>query len=309
MAGRKSGQRRQVSPGATVTDQELLHAFDQYQRGRGLADTTRRRRTASLDRFTDFLAPRSITTTRPDDVDQWLAGLNAAGTKAGYYSDLKAFFQWAHRREHVALNPMSLTDPPRKPKYLPKPARPDVIATAVAMSSGPVQLMILLGALAGLRVGEIAALSSDDIYLDRMPAVLMVRQGKGGKDRIVPLHPVLVERLRGVRRGWLFPSPDPDREHIAGQHVGVTVSKALSAASSTGQHTTAHQLRHYFGSEAAKWSGGNVVLVGGMMGHSDPKTTMGYIGWTPEDGADVVARLGGGRADELAAKRRAAGPA
>jgi len=46
-----------------------------------------------------------------------------------------------------------------------------------------------------------------------------------------------------------------------------------------------------------------------MMGHSDPVTTMNYIGWTPEDGAEVVSKLGGGRADELATRRKGAGSA
>lgn len=291
------------------TDQTFVDAFNEYQKGRGLSAHTRRRRTMSLSNFSRFMTPASITTAKPKDVDQWLARLTAAGTKKAYYSDLVAFFRWAHRRELVASNPMTLTDPPRQPKHLPKPARAEVIATAVAMSNGPTQLMILLGALAGLRVSEIAAMSSEDIFLDHEPPVLVVRQGKGGKDRIVPLHPTLVERLRGVGHGWLFPSTIPNREHVAAQYVGQVVCKALSAASD-GQHVVAHSLRHYFGSEAAKWAKGNVILVGGLMGHASTNTTMGYIAWTPTDGAEVVAKIGSGQRqnvpDELARARKAA---
>jgi len=228
-----------------MTNVELFHAFDQYQRGRGMADSTRHRRAMSLASFADFIAPRSITTTKPDDVDEWLTTFNAAGTKCGYYSDLKAFFLWAHRREHMAVNPMLLTDAPRKPKYLPKPARPDVIATAIAMSNGKVQLMILLGALAGLRVSEIAALSTDDIYLDRTPPVLMVVQGKGGKDRIVPLHPVLVavpaaagcSHPRDARVNTYMPSTLARRSarRCRLRHATASTRPLISSATTSGQ--------------------------------------------------------------------------
>ena len=281
-----------------MTDAELFAGFDDYQKGRGLADCTRNRRRFSLGNFARFMAPCSITTAKAGDVDKWLTRLTAQGTKKAYYSDLVAFFRWAHRRELVTDNPMTLTDPPRKPKHLPKPARAEVIGTAVAMSNGSTQLMILLGALAGLRVSEIAALSSEDVFLDREPPVILVRQGKGGKDRVVPLHPILVERLRGIGHGWLFPSTAPNREHIAAQGIGQRVCKALSAASD-GQHVAAHQLRHYFGSEAAKWARGNVILVGGLMGHASPQTTMGYIEWSPTDGAEVVARIGTGQRTDV----------
>lgn len=296
-----------------TSDAELFQLFDSYQAGRGLADSTRRRRRMCLRNFTTFMAPLSITSAKPADIDKWLTRLTSQGTKGSYFSDLSSFFLWAHRRELVVSNPMTLCDPPRRPKLLPKPARADVIATAVAMSNGTTQLMILLGALAGLRVSEIAALSSEDIFLDREPPALMVRQGKGGKDRIVPLHPVLQERLSGVGHGWLFPSKNPERDHVTALGVGHRVSNALSAASEGQQRVTAHCLRHYFGSEAAKWARGNLILVGGLMGHSDPVTTLGYVEWNPADGAEVVARIGGGgRADvpdELAKVRKAAGSA
>lgn len=292
-----------------MNDEELLDAFDEYQRGRGLATQTRHRRRMSLGNIGRFMSPLSITEVRVADVDKWLGRLHSPGTKKAYYSDLVAFFKWAYRRELVASNPMLMTDAPKKPRHLPKPARPEVIATAIAMSNGTTQLMILLGALAGLRVAEIAALSSEDVFLDNEPPVLLVRQGKGGKDRIVPLHPRLVERLRHVQHGWLFPSEHPKHEHTRAATVGLRVSNALTAAGD-GQHITAHQLRHYFGTEAARWAKGNLVLVGGLMGHASTDTTMGYVGWTPTDGAEVVARIGSGaRADlpdELARARRAA---
>jgi len=43
------------------------------------------------------------------------------------------------------------------------------------------------------------------------------------------------------------------------------------------------------------------------MGHENTNTTMGYIGWTPTEGAEVVAKITGSSVeDELAARRRRA---
>jgi integrase len=71
-----------------------------------------------------------------------------------------------------------------------------------------------VGYAAGLRVSEIVHLRVEDI--DSRRGVIHVREGKGKKDRYVPLSPRLLEELRGywrvVRpRPYLFPGADPGR--------------------------------------------------------------------------------------------------
>ena len=100
-----------------MTDQELFDAFDLYQDSRGLATTTRNRRRMCLGGLGRFMAPHSVTTVAVRDIDQWLARLKAPATKLAYYRDVTAFFRWAHRRELVDVNPMLLTDPPRKRRH------------------------------------------------------------------------------------------------------------------------------------------------------------------------------------------------
>ena len=51
--------------------------------------------------------------------------------------------------------------------------------------------------------------------------------------------------------------------------------------------------------------GRDVVLVGALMGHETPATTMGYIGYSSAAGAEVIAKIMPG--DELAERRRRAG--
>jgi integrase/recombinase XerD len=62
----------------------------------------------------------------------------------------------------------------------------------------------------GMRRSELCHLRPEDIDQERM--VVRIRQGKGGKDREVPLSPKLLEQLRTYyrslkrRNGWMFPS-------------------------------------------------------------------------------------------------------
>src|SRR4051812_30788348 len=85
-----------------------------------------------------------------------------------------------------------------------RPIRLEDVGLALTVANGDVQLMILLGAYARLRVSEIATLHSSEVLCDRTPPILVVRQGKGSKARVVPLHPVLRERLAHPPAGFLF---------------------------------------------------------------------------------------------------------
>jgi integrase/recombinase XerD len=280
-----------------MTDVELFDAFATYQRSRAFSENTVSRRQTSLGRFAKFMTPKSVTSASWEDVEEWIGSHQTPGTRHAYRSDLCAFFKWASRRGLIDGNPMPLVDPVRVPKTLPKPAPEDAIATAFTLADGDTQVMILLAALAGLRRAEIAALEQGDVYLDVEPAVLHVRCGKGAKDRVVPVHPTLAEHLKR-RACWLY---RPRSQRFSARAVGARLANALSR---DGQRITGHQLRHYFGTEAARWSGGNVVLVSQLMGHSNMNTTMGYIRWSPSEGADVVSKIVTiGVDDELTVRR------
>ncbi len=279
-----------------MTAAELVAAFGEYQTMRGFSPNTVQRRRLSLGRFLAFVSPGDFTTATTADVEEWLRRLRSPRTRHAYRSDLGSFFRWALRRGLVASDPTVGVDSVKVPKALPKPAPRESIAAALATAPGDIQLAVMLGALAGLRRAEIAALDAADVHLEAVPPVIHVRNGKGGKDRIVPIHPQLVPMLAG-RTGWLFPSPS-GAGHLHADHLGRRMTAALSAA---GQRVTPHQLRHFFGTEAARAAAGNILLVASLMGHESPDTTRGYIAWSPTAGAEVVAAITG--TDELAARR------
>jgi integrase len=285
--------------GMLAADAELVEGFTVYQQSRSFSRNTWNRRRQGLLRFARHMAPASILTATTIDVEEYLSRLNTASTRKAYRGDIGEFFRWAVRRGLAESNPVAGTDGVKCPRPLPKPAALADITAAYAVADADTQLMLMLGVLAGLRISEIAALDATEVHPDQDPPVLVVREGKGGKDRVVPLHPTLVRMFATrPRSGWVFPA-----RHGGGRHIGISGARRRIeiAVARAGVSFTAHQLRHAFGSETARWSKGNVVLVGALMGHAAPATTMGYIRPHLEDGADVISRISLG--DELAERR------
>ena len=102
----------------------------------------------------------------------------------------------------------------------------------------------------GMRRSELACLKVSDIDSQRM--ILRVVEGKGGKDRDLPLSPALLETLREYWRWrmpktYLFPSRDPRRgpeQPISDKTVWIACNEAAHCAGIR-KRVTPHTLRHY----------------------------------------------------------------
>lgn len=139
--------------------------------------------------------------------------------------------------------------------------------------------MIFLAVYAGLRCSEIAHLRGEDVRLDHR--LIVVRQGKGGKDATVPLADELGDELASwPRSGALFPGFD-------GQKVGWRIRRAMRAV---GVLARPHDLRHSFGTQVAIKTNGNMVLTAQLMRHENVSSTERYVRWNTT-GAEVVSGL------------------
>ena len=137
--------------------------------------------------------------------------------------------------------------------------------------------MVLLGYSAGLRVSEIANLAVSDIDSDRM--IIHVRQGKGRKDRIVPLSPVL---LMIAREHWLserprkFLFPGQDRKRPISTSTIAKVVRNAGKAARIKKTVTTHTLRHTFATHHLE-AGTDLRTLQLLMGHTSLKTTSLYL--------------------------------
>ncbi len=260
-----------------MTSAELIERFTAYQRLRGFSEKTISRRVWSLGTLAEQMAGRSILEANRDDVEALMAGYQVPQTRYSVRADVRQFFRWAIGRDLVEANPTDKVDSPRLPKRAATPLTRAELVRVIDAATPRERLCVILGAYAGLRISEIAALRYEDVRRDE--GILVVRGGKGGKDRVVPLAKRIADELDPDGHGRIL--------NVGGQHVGYIIRDALRRA---GVDARPHDLRHTFGTEAARVSNGNVVLVAQLMGHESIQTTQRYIGWTPA-GAEIVQQL------------------
>lgn len=151
-------------------------------------------------------------------------------------------------------------------------------------------LMLCYGA--GLRISEAVSLKPADIDSARM--LIRIEDGKGAKDRYVPLSPRLLEVLRAYWRGqrprgpWLFPSAKPHR-HISPSTIQ-QVCREASLRAGIQKHVTAHMLRHSFATHLLE-NGTDIRIIQVLLGHTRIDTTARYTRVTPETIAAVTSPL------------------
>jgi len=133
----------------------------------------------------------------------------------------------------------------------------------------------------GMRRSELCHLRPEDIDKERM--VVRIRQGKGAKDREVPLCPKLLEQLRSyyrserTRNGWMFPSRQTRRPNqpITQKAVWHICREATRRAGIT-KAVHPHTLRHSFATHLFE-NGAELPVIQTLLGHADPRDTMIYL--------------------------------
>lgn len=253
-----------------------MEAFAAWQARRGLAARTIERRLWTMGKWLEHLAPRHPLEATHLDVETFLDRYRTAQTRYSVLADLHQYYRYSILRELTDRDPTMRVEPPRLPRRLPTPIPVAEVRRAIASSTGDLRLMLMFGAFAGLRVSEIAAVRGEDLC----GSVLVVRMGKGGRQRTLPMHPWLLETVGPRPFGPLFPG-------VSGHAVSDRIRKHFRRLGITARP---HDLRHTFGTEAARLSGGNMVLVQQLMGHASVQTTERYVGWAAP-GAEVVGRL------------------
>ena len=129
----------------------------------------------------------------------------------------------------------------------------------------------------GLRLSELIHLHVTDIDSARM--VIHVRQGKGAKDRLVPLSPRLLEELRTYwrqyrPRTWLFPGDRPGQP-ISGSNMQRRFARLVQRVGLT-KHCSLHTLRHSYATHLLE-AGVDLLTLKTLLGHKSLETTTRYL--------------------------------
>ena len=123
--------------------------------------------------------------------------------------------------------------------------------------------------------------------------LVRVRQGKGGKDRFVPLAPRVLELLRAYwqrqrPRPWLFPARDP-RLPLPATTLQKTFTRVVRQ-SGLATEASSHPLRPSYATHLLE-RGVSLRVIQELLGHQSPRTTARYPHLTPPTWAVVHATI------------------
>jgi len=166
-------------------------------------------------------------------------------------------------------------EPSKLPHIL---SEPELVRLFTVSTNSKHRTVLMTAYAAGLRASELCRLQARDIDSQRMQ--LRVDQGKGNKDRYVPLSPRLLDQLRCYWRTvrpqgpWLFDGHPQDRPmtRCAPTQIYKTAKEKAGIGKSGGIHT----LRHNYATGLLE-AGVELCVIQRLMGHHSIRSTMRYL--------------------------------
>lgn len=210
-------------------------------------------------------------------------------------ASLRAFMKWAVGEgtiESVPRMPQGVEQVSAAPKALDRREMNSLVRAVERHGSKRDQAIILVLLNTGLRVNELSALDSSDIEMSERKGKLVVRSGKGGKRREVPLNVEARRALnvyldsRGDDNQALFLSQQGSR--LGSRGIQDVVGKYGRLAGL--ENLTPHALRHTFCTNLLR-AGTDLVTVAKLAGHADISTTSIYTQPTGKDMGKAVEGL------------------
>jgi integrase/recombinase XerD len=202
---------------------------------------------------------------------------------------LRGFFRWLTRQAEIPANPAADLELPRKLKRLPRVV---LSATEVERVMACVDLGTPLGwrdramlevlYATGIRRMELARLELGDVDAER--GVVLIREGKGGKDRMIPLGERALHWVRQYQEhgrealAW----NDQDKTLFLGNEgkplsplwLSTVIAKRVDAAE-LGKRGGCHLFRHTMATLMLE-GGADIRFIQAMLGHAEISTTQIY---------------------------------
>jgi len=206
--------------------------------------------------------------------DDYLLKRNCSGSYQNQVlSALKLYFQIVGNRLSVKVT----LHRPRREHRLPSVLnKVEVKSILEALRNQKHRCMLSLIYSCGLRRGELLRLTHTDI--DSQRGVVVIRQSKGMKDRIVPLSPKVLQMLRDYYKAykpkqWLFEGWKPGLPYDERSLQQVLRDAVLKAGIK--KPVTLHWLRHSYATHLLE-SGTDLRYIQELLGHKSSKTTEIY---------------------------------
>lgn len=210
----------------------------------------------------------------------------------------RIYFRWLYEHRKIKTDPDKLlkrSDLPKRPQYLPKPLRPEEDYSLQARLKEHDELnakALLLMRWSGVRIGELADLKRDCVWVDHAGAkFLEVPLGKLNNERMVPINDEtyqLVQIIQDLSQACHGPENGAP-ERLIYQPSGARVLRDecrlllhwVAREAGIKNRVNAHRLRHTY---ATSLLNGGMSLLGVMklLGHHSMQMTLQYAAVSPE---------------------------
>ena len=276
--------------------------FSAWQREKAYSERTVENREAALRPFITGCAERGLT--RPQEItkpilERYQRHLflyrkpngEPLSTRSQHVrtTPIKALFKWLASGNHILYNPASELELPRMEKRLPRhvlSAREAELVLSQPDTATPIGLrdraILETFYSTGIRRMELVNLHLTDIDADR--GTLLVRQGKGKKDRMIPIGARALQWIdkyrEDVRPDFAYGEDDGTLflttagEAFAANRMTQLVRNYVAAAD-TGKTGSCHLLRHTMATLMLE-GGADIRFIQAMLGHAELSTTQIY---------------------------------
>jgi site-specific recombinase XerD len=289
---------------ASLLLNQAIPVFEEWLSMRGMSGETMRGYLVDINQFNRWMTSKSNSPVFVDEitarhVEEFVSYLtNERGCKPRTVNRkinaLSTFFQCMKKKKVLSENPLEDFERVKVPDseriYL---NREEVEAIIQAIDHPVLHYFAMTMAYTGLRVSECINLTLHDVNLE--DGYIQVINGKGGKNRTVPISDKLKSKLQEYLK---FHRPKTDSLFffalkktgtVSDQYVNRVLKEACKKAGIT-KHVTSHILRHSFASYLVK-KDTHVAVIQRLLGHASVKTTSVYLHVHPNDLKEAVNQI------------------
>lgn len=272
----------------------LLREYHTYLRlERGYSQNTIEGYEMDLDKLLAYCKEHGVDFVKTDFdqlqefIFEQFKDVKSEATQARILSGIHAWFRFLLYKDYIDQDPSELLEGPKKSKHLPTVLTLDEVnamMAAIDLSTNEghrnrAMMEMLYGS--GLRVSELVNLQLSKIYLDEH---YMLIEGKGSKQRLVPISPVAEEWFgywMQDRSSW--PVKPEARDFAFVNRYGrpltramvFTIVRNLCAEAGIIKTVSPHTLRHSFATHLLQ-NGADLRVIQQLLGHEDLATTEIY---------------------------------
>lgn len=292
----------------TTKTQPVLYAvamkqFIQSLRNRNMSQETIRGYSIDLKQLQKHLSaqkngPIYLDEVTEEEVEAFHQSFRTAGMKPATLrrklNSSSSFFNYAVKKKWISFNPAEDIDRvPVKQQERTFLNQEEIKALVKKIEHPIIQAFVTMMVHTGLRVSECANLQLKDV--DFAKKEVCVIEGKGGKDRTVPMNPTLIQHMKNYLN-TVRPATESvnffataKTGAVSPQYVNQHLKKAAESAGIE-KHVTSHALRHSFASQLVQGDV-HVAVIKDLLGHADVRTTSVYMHTDMSDMQEAVNAL------------------